>query len=118
MQAIIDLLNQTGNMDFWWKSDLIDLIPKMVWDKSNVNPADLEPGKVESGFELNSIKNTFYSFLKDIFDIWFDSGVSWSYALNNKKIADLYLEGYDQFTGWFQSSLMTSIGYRNCAPYK
>lgn len=34
------------------------------------------------------------------------------------KIADLYLEGVDQFTGWFQSSLMTSVALQNKAPYK
>ena len=41
-------------------------------------------------------------------DIWFDSGISWSMILPNGK-ANLYLEGYDQFSGWFQSSLITSI---------
>lgn len=51
-------------------------------------------------------------------DIWFDSGISWSYALDGQKVADLYLEGIDQFTGWFQSSLMTSIAVRNQSPYK
>lgn len=55
---------------------------------------------------------------QDIFDIWFDSGISWSYALAAPKVADLYLEGYDQFTGWFQASLLTSIGLRDVAPYK
>ena len=54
----------------------------------------------------------------DIFDIWFDSGSTWSHVLEDKQIADLYLEGYDQFTGWFQSSLLTSVGARNCSPYK
>jgi len=54
----------------------------------------------------------------DILDIWFDSGISWSNVLENNKIADLYLEGIDQFTGWFQSSLMTSVGLRGISPYK
>jgi isoleucyl-tRNA synthetase len=34
------------------------------------------------------------------------------------KVADLYLEGVDQFTGWFQSSLMTSVGLRSISPYR
>lgn len=54
----------------------------------------------------------------DILDIWFDSGVSWSYALDGKQVADMYLEGIDQFTGWFQSSLMTSVAVRGKAPYR
>lgn len=54
----------------------------------------------------------------DILDIWFDSGSTWSAVLGKDKIADLYLEGYDQFTGWFQSSLLMSIAARECAPYK
>lgn len=55
---------------------------------------------------------------KDILDIWFDSGISWMTVLNPPKIADLYLEGVDQFTGWFQSSLMTSVALRERAPFK
>lgn len=55
--------------------------------------------------------------LKDIMDIWLDSGLSWSNVLESKT-ADVYLEGLDQFTGWFQSSLMTSIALTGKAPYK
>lgn len=55
---------------------------------------------------------------QDILDIWFDSGISWSYALESPNVADLYLEGYDQFTGWFQSSLITSIAARGVSPFK
>jgi isoleucyl-tRNA synthetase len=58
----------------------------------------------------------------DILDVWFDSGVSHAAVteaddrLNSP--ADLYLEGSDQHRGWFQSSLLTSVGTRNRAPYK
>lgn len=55
---------------------------------------------------------------QDILDIWFDSGVSWSNVLSGEKVADLYLEGIDQITGWFQSSLLTSVSLREKAPYK
>lgn len=54
--------------------------------------------------------------LQDIMDIWFDSGISWS-ALNGVK-AQLYCEGYDQLTGWFQASLLTSLALTGGAPYK
>ncbi|XP_055879127.1 isoleucine--tRNA ligase, mitochondrial-like isoform X2 [Biomphalaria glabrata] len=55
----------------------------------------------------------------DILDIWFDSGVSWASVLqeSNGK-ADVYLEGIDQFKGWFQTSLLTSVAVRGEAPYR
>ncbi|XP_053631589.1 isoleucine--tRNA ligase, mitochondrial isoform X2 [Cherax quadricarinatus] len=53
----------------------------------------------------------------DILDIWFDSGSSWHSVLNSPS-ADLYLEGVDQFNGWFQSSLLTSVAVTGKAPYK
>ena len=58
----------------------------------------------------------------DILDVWFDSGVSHSAVLQkNKELnypADLYLEGSDQHRGWFHSSLLTSVGNYDKAPYK
>lgn len=50
-------------------------------------------------------------------DIWFDSGVSWSAVLPEGK-ANLCLEGYDQFNGWFQSSLITSVALQERPPYR
>lgn len=61
---------------------------------------------------------SFSLLFQDILDIWFDSGISWSHVLNSPKVADLYLEGIDQFTGWFQSSLITSVAARGIAPFK
>ena len=66
---------------------------------------------------LNSKK---YYKEKDIMDVWFDSGSShmmfkkWGYNYP----ADLYLEGSDQYRGWFNSSLITGVIYNNHAPYK
>ncbi len=58
----------------------------------------------------------------DIMDVWFDSGVSHSAVLDNNdelySPADLYLEGSDQYRGWFQSSLLTSVACKGTAPYK
>lgn len=51
-------------------------------------------------------------------DIWFDSGISWHNVLGTENVADMYLEGVDQFTGWFQSSLLTSVALRDKSPYK
>ena len=54
--------------------------------------------------------------------MWWDSGVSWKAVCENRPElrypADLYLEGSDQHRGWFQSSLLTSVGANGVAPYK
>lgn len=58
----------------------------------------------------------------DIMDVWFDSGVSHAAVLGQREElatpADLYLEGADQYRGWFQSSLLTSVAAYGRAPYK
>ncbi len=59
---------------------------------------------------------------KDIMDVWFDSGVSHTAVLEQRENlawpADLYLEGGDQYRGWFQSSLLTAVATKGKAPYK
>ncbi len=65
----------------------------------------------------------------DILDVWFDSGVSHLAVLRSgewpeltrgggKPPADLYVEGHDQYRGWFQSSLLTSVALFGEAPYR
>jgi isoleucyl-tRNA synthetase len=58
----------------------------------------------------------------DILDVWFDSGVSYAAVLEEsdelQAPADLYLEGSDQHRGWFQSSLLASVGTRGIPPYR
>ena len=58
----------------------------------------------------------------DILDVWFDSGVSHAAVLKQRKElawpADMYLEGSDQHRGWFQSSLLTSVGTTGKSPYR
>ena len=58
---------------------------------------------------------------KDIMDVWFDSGSTHQSVLVERGLpypADLYLEGADQYRGWFQSSLLTSVATKGIAPYK
>ena len=60
---------------------------------------------------------------KDIMDVWFDSGSSHTAVLNEiyglpEGPADMYMEGNDQYRGWFQSSLLTSVATKGVAPYK
>ena len=58
----------------------------------------------------------------DIMDVWFDSGSTWAAVAAERPYlkypADLYLEGGDQYRGWFQSSMLTSIAAKGVAPYK
>lgn len=63
-----------------------------------------------------------YEQVTDILDVWFDSGCTHAFVLEDREDmtwpADLYLEGTDQHRGWFQSSLLESCGTRGEAPYK
>jgi isoleucyl-tRNA synthetase len=65
-----------------------------------------------------------YEQIKDIVDVWFESGSSHSFVLEPRRDtdlkwpADLYLEGSDQHRGWFHSSLLESCGTRKQAPFK
>lgn len=97
VERICHLFEQQGS-DCWWTLSIDELLGKKLADQLNLNPNDLEKGQ-------------------DIMDIWFDSGLSWSSVLPEGK-ADLYLEGLDQFNGWFQSSLLTSIALQGSPPFK
>ena len=63
-----------------------------------------------------------YRKVPDTLDVWFDSGTTHVGVLERRaeltKPADLYLEGYDQHRGWFQSSLLTGCAIDGCAPFK
>ena len=63
--------------------------------------------------------------MSDIFDVWFESGSSWNAVIKARGLAhdagapvDLYLEGSDQHRGWFQVSLLTSLGAAGQPPYR
>ena len=73
--------------------------------------------KYPPGFSAENLRKE-----KDIFDVWFESGSSWHAVLQNRSQlhfpADLYLEGSDQHRGWFQLSLLLSLGATGHAPFK
>lgn len=100
IKAISDLFRKEG-ADAWWTREVSEFIPDTV--------------KCECGCG---------EFTKeyDIMDVWFDSGVSHTAVMDEYDSlnwpADLYLEGADQYRGWFQSSLLTSVVYKGTAPYK
>ena len=78
--------------------------------------------EILSGQVSCSCGGTKFSKETDILDVWFESGVSHFAVLRTRPElswpADLYLEGSDQHRGWFQSSLLTSVGAENKPPYK
>ncbi|MCK8817708.1 isoleucine--tRNA ligase [Natroniella sulfidigena] len=84
---------------------------------------ELEAGEIlPDSVKCDECGNDTFDKETDIMDVWFDSGASHAAVLENYDIlerpADLYLEGTDQYRGWFNSSLLTSIAARGEAPYK
>lgn len=100
INAISDLFRNEGS-DAWYSKQPSEFIPSTV--------------KCECGCSE-------FTKEKDIMDVWFDSGVSHAAVLNERKDlkwpADLYLEGADQYRGWFQSSLLTAVAWKGVSPYK
>ncbi len=87
-----------------------------IWDK--VPLEDLIPQKYLKCLSCDSTQVTKGT---NILDVWFDSGISFAATVKERlgiDQADLYLEGNDQFRGWYQSSLLASYGYQDKAPYK
>ncbi|MFV9509967.1 isoleucine--tRNA ligase [Tepidibacillus sp. LV47] len=74
------------------------------------------------GYQCPSCGGTHFRKETDIMDVWFDSGSSHEGVLTQReelrRPADLYLEGSDQYRGWFNSSLSTSVAVTGKAPYK
>jgi isoleucyl-tRNA synthetase len=76
------------------------------------------------GFKCPKCGGSEFTKETDILDVWFDSGVSSVAVLESEKYeglrfpADVYLEGGDQYRGWFNSSLMVGLGAHDRAPYK
>jgi isoleucyl-tRNA synthetase len=75
------------------------------------------------GYSCDGCGATSFRKENDILDVWFDSGVSHLAVCDTERYgldwpADLYLEGQDQYRGWFQSSLVASVGLKGLPPFK
>jgi len=86
-------------------------------------PKDILP----EGYKCSKCSGADFEKETDIIDVWFESGSSQAAVLGHKPSpdqeklpwpADLYLEGGDQYRGWFQSSLLCAIGMREQSPFK
>ncbi|MDR0846636.1 MAG: isoleucine--tRNA ligase [Lactobacillales bacterium] len=88
----------------------------IIWNEREA--VDLLP----AGFTHPGSPNGTFTKEKDIMDVWFDSGSSHEAVLRGREElsfpADLYLEGSDQYRGWFNSSITTSVAINGVSPYK
>ncbi|MBQ4115187.1 isoleucine--tRNA ligase [bacterium] len=77
-----------------------------------------------NGFKCPKCGSVHLTKESDIMDVWFDSGITWRAVVEKRSEqlkhtpVDMYLEGSDQYRGWFQSSLLTSIATQEKSPYK
>lgn len=101
IEHVSKLFREHGS-NIWFERDAKDLLPE--------------------GFTHPSSPNGKFTKETDIMDVWFDSGSSHQSVLEERddlqRPADLYLEGSDQYRGWFNSSLSTSVAVTGKAPYK
>ncbi len=95
-------LFRTGGSNVWFEKTADELVP--------------------AGFKCPNCGHDHFSKETDIMDVWFDSGSTHAAVVDQRKElsfpADVYLEGGDQYRGWFQSSMLTSIAMKGVAPYK
>ena len=99
IKAVADMFRKQG-VGKWWDTDASEILPAGT--------------KCECGC-------TNFTKEKDIMDVWFDSGSSHAAVCEDREDMtyppDMYLEGNDQYRGWFQSSLLTSVATTGKAPY-
>jgi len=98
-----------------------EAIQQLVRDKGTNGWFELDaPEILPADTKCHECGGTEFDKENDILDVWFESGSSHAILENlsdHRWPADLYLEGSDQHRGWFQSSLLISIGYKGRAPY-
>lgn len=101
IQHVSDLFREHGS-NIWFEWEAKDLLPE--------------------GFSSEHSPNGNFTKETDIMDVWFDSGSSHQGVLEDRpelrRPADVYLEGSDQYRGWFNSSLSTAVAVTGKSPYE
>lgn len=101
IEHVAEIFGKEGS-NVWFKREAKDLLPE--------------------GFTYPGSPNGIFTKETDIMDVWFDSGSSHTAVLKQRPEldfpADVYLEGSDQYRGWFNSSIITSVAVHGVAPYK
>ena len=104
------------------EKEVFDHIVSLIREKGSVCWYELEAKDLlPEGYQNEKSPNGNFTKEKDIMDVWFDSGSSSMCVLKQREgvyPADLYLEGFDQYRGWFNSSLITGTAVEGKAPYK
>ena len=96
---VAELFGEYGS-NVWFEREAKDLLPE--------------------GYTNPKSPNGLFTKEKDIMDVWFDSGSSWT-ELEERGLdfpCDMYFEGSDQYRGWFNSSLIVATAVKGSAPYK
>ena len=97
-----------------------EAVNQRIVDAVEKGGADAWFGGEAASFLGNGYDASKFEKINDILDVWFDSGTTHAFTLEDRKLkwpADVYLEGSDQHRGWFQSSLLESCATRGRAPY-
>ena len=100
MMHVADLFRKYGS-NVWFEREAKDLLPE--------------------GYKNPASPNGNFTKEEDIMDVWFDSGSTWNGVLIEQGLpypSDVYLEGSDQYRGWFNSSLICGVAVTGKAPYK
>lgn len=100
IKLVSDLFREKGS-NAWFEMDASEILPSDIHCECGCGEFDKET---------------------DTMDVWFDSGSSWAAVIEQREgqpiPVDVYLEGNDQYRGWFQSSMLTAIATKGIAPYK
>lgn len=100
IKLVSDLFREKGS-NAWFEMDASEILPSDIHCECGCSEFDKET---------------------DTMDVWFDSGSSWAAVIEQREgqpiPVDVYLEGNDQYRGWFQSSMLTAIATKGIAPYK
>lgn len=102
-------------------ADLIDYVAD-IFERESADAWYARPVEelVPAGTKCSKCESTNFRKEMDIMDVWLDSGVSWMTMERNgyQVPVDLYLEGSDQYRGWFNSSLVCCLEMKGVSPYK
>lgn len=112
VRAVAQTIRRKGS-DYWFVAEPVELLGDYDPAADPEAPEELRRAGREGLRQLQKGG--------DIFDVWFESGSSWNAVLREREIgfpADLYLEGSDQHRGWFQLSLLPSLGATGRPPFR
>jgi len=110
VHAVAAVVHDKGS-DIWFTGSVADILRNYDVASDPAAPAAAKQSKDFAGWKKMS----------DIFDVWFESGSTWNAVLRGRNQgypAQLYLEGSDQHRGWFQASLLVSLGALGKSPFE